>query len=135
VKDGVFAQSNFQGALGNDVLKRFTVTLDYPDKLLVLEPNADLKTPFRTDASGLTLLATGDDLRTYEVNTVAEGTPAADAGLKQGDVIEQVDGAPASRMSLGELKQLLIQDGRSLRLDVHRGTQHLDVTLKLRRLL
>ncbi|MGH3524531.1 MAG: aspartyl protease family protein, partial [Mycobacterium sp.] len=109
-KNGVFAQDSFQGVLGNDVFKRFTLTLDYADHKLVLEPNADFNTPFRTDASGLSLMAQGDDLRSYAVMAVAPGSPAEAAGLKVGDVIQQVDGGDASHYTLGELKQLFTQD-------------------------
>lgn len=134
-KDGVFASDDFQGVLGNDVLKRFTVTLDYPDKKLVLEPNAGLKAPFRADASGLSLKATGDDFSDIEVTAVTPGTPAADAGMQEGDAIEAIDGEAAARHHLGNIKQMLTQDGKVVRLDVRRGGKQFHLTLKLRKLI
>ena len=134
-KDGVFASSDFQGVLGMDVLQRFTATLDYPDKKLVLEPNASLKTPFRVDASGLVLIAQGEDFHSFQVLAVTPDSPATDVGMKEGDVIEQVDGAPASGMRLADLKQKLSQDGQTVRLTVRRGDDRLQLTLKLRKLL
>ncbi len=134
-KDGVFASADFQGVLGNDVLKRFTLTLDYPDKKLVLEPNAGLKAPFLADASGLTIKATGDDLHGVEVVDVIPQTPAAEAGLQPGDAIEAVDGTPVAKQRLGDIKQLLTQDGKEVRLAVLRGGKRLQLTLKLRKLI
>lgn len=134
-KDGVFASSSFQGVLGNDVLQRFTVTFDYPDMKLVLEPNAGLRAPFKADASGLIIMAQGDDFRSYQVQALMPDSPAVDAGIKEGDVIEQVDGMPASKMSLGSLKQKLTQDGQTVHVTVRRGDKHLDIALKLRKLI
>lgn len=134
-KGGVFASDNFQGVLGNDVLKRFTVTLDYPDKKLVLEPNAGFRAPFQADASGLTLKATGDDLRGVEVLAVDPQTPAAEAKVQPGDAIDAVDGTPVARLRLGDIKQTLTQDGKDVRLDVRRGGKRLQLTLKLRKLI
>ena len=134
-KGGVFASDDFQGVLGNDVLKRFTVTLDYPDKKLVIEPNAGFKAPFLADASGLTLKATGDDLHGVEVLAVDPQTPAAEAGMQPGDAIDAVGGTPVARLRLGDIKQTLTRDGKDVRLDVRRGGKRLQLTLKLRKLI
>jgi len=134
-KDGVLASDDIQGILGNDVFQRFTLTLDYHDDQLILEPNAALGTPFLADASGLLIIATGDDLRSFEVTAVLPDSPGLEAGLQSGDVIEKIDGGPAARFRLSELKQMLTQDGHNHALTVRRGAQHLDVQLKLRRLI
>ena len=134
-KDGVFASSDFQGVLGEDVLQRFTVTFDYAGKRMVLEPNAGLQAPFRVDASGMVIMAQGDDFRSFQVLALTPDSPATDAGVKEGDQIEQVDGTAASGMSLGDLKHKLSQDGQTLHLTVRRGDKHLDITLKLRKLV
>jgi predicted aspartyl protease len=133
--DGVLASSNFEGILGNDVLKRFTMTLDYPDKQLILTPNAELGTPFRIDASGMLLVAKGADLRSFEVQIVEADSPALGAGVQVGDIIEAIDGGPAARYDLSDIKSVLRQEGTTHTLTLRRGTRHLDVTLKLRRLL
>lgn len=132
---GILGSKDFEGILGNDVFKRFTMAIDYPDKLLVLEPNADLGTPFRVDASGMTLLAKGDDLRSFEVQAVEPGSPAAETGVQAGDIVERIDGGPAARYDLSDIKLILSQDGTAHALTLRRGTQHLDVTPKLRKLL
>ena len=132
---GLLAGDEFQGILGNDVLERFTVTLDYPHNSLVLEPNASLAKPFHTDASGMVLIARGADLRSFEVIAVEPESPASHSGIQVGDIVERVDGGPAARYDLGAIKSLLSEEPKSHTLTLRRGAQHLDVTVTLRRLI
>ena len=46
-KGGVFAQSDQGGSIGNEILKRFTVTFDYPHKKMVLVRNNLFAVPFQ----------------------------------------------------------------------------------------
>lgn len=48
---GVTATANYDGTIGGDILRRFTVTLDYSRARMILEPNAEFGTPFETDQS------------------------------------------------------------------------------------
>lgn len=42
-----------KGSIGSEVLRRFTIILDYENKKLYLKPNRDLDDPFLIDGSGL----------------------------------------------------------------------------------
>ncbi len=44
-----------EGSLGGDILKRFTVIYNYPDKTISLKKNAQFKAPFHYNMSGITL--------------------------------------------------------------------------------
>jgi len=44
-----------EGSLGGDILKRFTVIYNYPNKTISLKKNRQFKTPFHYNMSGLTL--------------------------------------------------------------------------------
>lgn len=107
---GMLAGDELQGVLGNDVLGRFTVTLDYPHNSLVLEPNASLAKPFHTDASGMVLIARRAELRSFEVLAVEPESPASHSGVQVGDIVERVDGGPAARYDLGAIKSLLSEE-------------------------
>lgn len=50
---GLYIQRD--GSLGGDFLKRFTVTMDYPNKKVMLKRNSNYKDPFNYNMSGLTL--------------------------------------------------------------------------------
>jgi hypothetical protein len=49
---GVTATDTYDGTIGGDILRRFTVILDYSRGRMILEPNADFAVPFETDKSG-----------------------------------------------------------------------------------
>jgi len=43
------------GSIGGDVLKRFTVIMDYPNRKMILRKNSNFKDPFYYNMSGLTI--------------------------------------------------------------------------------
>lgn len=133
-KSGVFAATQIQGLIGAEVLKRFRVTIDYPEKKLYLDP-AGTPEPFEFDASGLFLIAKGSDLRKYEILSVAPRTPAAEAGIRDGDQIDYVDGRPAADLSLEQIRQRLRRIGATVSLVVSRDGKQRTVSLRLRRVV
>jgi hypothetical protein len=134
-KQGALASSSIDANIGNDILGRFTMIIDYGHQQLILEPNAGLSKPFHADASGLSLVAKGSDLRTFEIIGIAADSPATEAGLQNGDIIETIDGQPATKFRSADIKDMFLDDGRTYRLKIRRGDVHLDIELKLRKLI
>jgi membrane-associated protease RseP (regulator of RpoE activity) len=97
-KEGSLADDAFVN-IGGNVLSRFTVIIDYT----------------RTDSG-----AGGDDLRTFTVKGVIAGSAADKAGLRQGDIITAIDGAPASKYALWELQNVLKESGKEYLLTIQR---------------
>jgi C-terminal processing protease CtpA/Prc len=85
--------------------------------------------------SGIRFRAYGDDFRTFTVYQVLQDSPAAEAGLRVGDVLAAVDGMAASRLTLDEIYQMLKQQGREYKLSVRRGGARLSVKIKTRKLI
>ncbi len=116
-----------QGNLGYEMLKRFTTVIDYPHRRLLLRPNASWREPFEHDMCGLDLLATGPDFRRYVVLRVVPGSPAAAAGIVEGEEVMSLNFLPASAYSLTDLSRLLhSRDGLVLFLMLRRpdGENH-----------
>jgi len=72
------------GLVGNDLLRRFNVILNYPAQEIHIKPNIHFKEAFDYRYSGLALF--------YEeghvlVDGVAKDSPAEKAGIKEGDII------------------------------------------------
>jgi predicted aspartyl protease len=128
---GVLSGSEGDGLLGGDVLRRFTVTLDYGRGRMYLQPNARLGEPFRRALAGMGLFAIPPDFRSYRLTHVDEGSAAAAAGLRADDVILAVDGRPASEWSLADLRDLFKVPGAAYALTLRRGDETIQTRIVL----
>jgi PDZ domain len=127
---GASAATQTAGNLGSGLLKRFTLTLDYPNQVLYLEPNANFAKPDEFDRSGLWVMIDADG--TCEVKDVVKDGPGAKAGLQAGDRILAINGAKLSSTQIAELRDKLKQPaGTKVRLQVQGKEGERDVTLTL----
>jgi len=132
---GALASPDFAGVIGGEILQKFRVIFDYARGRLILEPNAHYAEPVEYDMSGIRFRAYGDDFRTFTVHQVLEESPAAESGLRVGDVLTAIDDAPASRFTLNEIYQMLKQQGREYKLSLKRGSVAVSMKIKTRRLI
>jgi hypothetical protein len=121
------------GLIGGDVLRRFTVVIDYPRSRVLLEPNDVILQLDEFDMSGMSLTASKP--QTYSVRMVIDGSPAAQAGVKPGDVLVAIDSKGASQMSLNDIRALFQQESRTFALLLKRGDHVGEVRLTTRRLI
>jgi hypothetical protein len=133
--EGSLASAAIGVNLGGNLLRRFTVTIDYPGKTLALEPNSHFADPFPADASGLVLKAEGEDFRTFIVQGIVPDSSAAKADLQPGDVITAIDGKAAQAIALWELQDLLKNSGHVVKLSIRRGSRSFTCELSLRGLV
>jgi hypothetical protein len=129
------SKDTLDGWIGGQILRKFSVVLDFPQSRLLLEPNRDFIFPIEADASGATIIAGGDDLRRFVVRRVLPGSPADQAGLMPGDEITWVGTDRASSLSLDQMRELLRKPGDSPILVVRRLGRTIRVQLHLRSLL
>jgi hypothetical protein len=118
---GVTATSNYDGTIGGDILRRFTVTLDYSRGQMMLEPNGDWSKPFDRNTSGLTL-ATDEGFKKVLVVHVVKRSPADVAGLHEGDSIGAVDGKSTPLYTFDQIRRLVESPGQhEVEVDASRG--------------
>jgi len=99
-KGGVLANPEYHGLLGTEILRKFKVIFDYSKRRLILERNVNFNEPLEYDMSGMSLRAYGDDFRILKIYQVLSDSPAAVAGLRVDDIIEQIDNTQASQLTL-----------------------------------
>jgi hypothetical protein len=131
---GLTASAASAGHIGAEVLRRFTVTIDYRRGALYLRPNQRVGEPFDANMAGMGLRSAGPEFREHTVDFVDAASPAERAGLEPGDVLLEVDGRPAVEFTLPEFRALISrQQGRLLQLLVRRGDQTLSIPIRLER--
>jgi hypothetical protein len=121
------------GLLGADILKRFHVTLDYPNNRLYIKPNADYKRPFFYNLSGMEVIAPIPNLPSFTVSEVSAKAPAAEAGVRRGDEVLELNGRKAYFLTLNDFTELFhSKPGKKVTLTVKRGEQTLKLSFVLR---
>ena len=103
-KAGAFADPALAGNVGYGVLRQFNIVFDYSNSVLWFERNANHGQPDAYDRAGL-WVERGP--KGYELVEVVKAGPAADAGLKSGDVVTSVDGKPVAAVPLDQFRARL----------------------------
>jgi hypothetical protein len=102
---GSFADPNYQGNVGGGVLKRFSVTFDYDRQVMYLRPLADPGPDVGTfDRAGFWI---NTSPRGFKIVDLTAGGAAEAAGLKVGEEITAVDGAPAGSIAISDMRARL----------------------------
>ncbi|HXM47275.1 MAG TPA: aspartyl protease family protein [Pyrinomonadaceae bacterium] len=130
---GSMAAGDNDGPIGNEIMRRFKVTIDYSRQRMMLEPNSSLSDPYESDMSGIVIDAEGKNCRIFKVEDITEQSPAAESGILAGDEIVAVDGRPANQFTSARIEKLLMQDGAVRSLTLRRDGKVRVVTIKLRR--
>ncbi|HEX3934480.1 MAG TPA: aspartyl protease family protein, partial [Puia sp.] len=83
----VTSYPNLGGLVGNDILRRFNVILNYEHRIIYLMPNSHYRDPFDYSYTGLGIYWIDGEVR---VGDVMKSSPAEKAGLKEDDVVVAV---------------------------------------------
>lgn len=124
------------GLIGNELLKRFHLIIDYPREVVYFKPEKNFDKAFRYDRSGMVITASGPQLNTYLVNYVLPGSPADEAGVQVGDEILRINWLPASFFSLSNITDKFKKRvGKKFCLKLIRDGEKVKVTFRLRELI
>ncbi len=99
--------NNRDGLVGNLLLRRFNIVINYLEKEMYLKPIRGLKKEFKYNLAGMELLAFGPKLRNFIVFEVVPGSPAEEVGIQKGDVIKKVGIYSAHKYTLFNLDNKL----------------------------
>ena len=132
--EGAFASEEFAGNIGNRILERFRVTLDYDGRHVWLEPGKRYHDRDSFTRAGVLLVRVEDH---FEARSVLAGSPAARAGLHEGDEVTSVDGRALGDWKLRDLEDLFERgdNGRRVALGVVRDGAPVTLTMKLKEML
>jgi hypothetical protein len=123
------------GNIGGEIMRRFTVTLDYSRQRMILEPNAQVGEPFEADMSGLGLQVGPEGSNALEVQWIQPDSPAAQAGIQPDDLIEKVDGKAALEVGMRGMREISRRSGERHVLSIRRGDRTLEIAFTTRRMI
>ncbi|MCP4547600.1 MAG: PDZ domain-containing protein [bacterium] len=119
--------------IGGGVLNNFNITYDHSRMQIHIEPCAGFDTRQVYDMTGFE--AEFAEGRTWLIEIIHPDSPAAEAGLQVGDVIDAIDGKPLTDYTSQERIALTRTEGQTLNLSVLRGEETFDVLIQLRQLI
>lgn len=130
---GAFASEKIDGNIGGGILKRFTVIFDYPNKRMILEPNRNFAYEDNLDMAGLWLTKDNDTTR---VDFVIKDSPAAKAGIKEGDLVVKINGQSTKDLLLRDIRKMLkAGEGKNVSLIIGSKGKEKSIELKLEKLI
>jgi hypothetical protein len=84
----ILAYPSQGGLIGDDILRRFNIILNYPQREIHLLPNSHFRDLFDYSYTGMTMYYVNGKII---VDDIIEGSPASKSGLKNGDIILSVN--------------------------------------------
>ena len=96
-KSNVTAYPFLGGMVGNDLLRRFNITLNYAKKEIYMVPNSHYRDMFDYSYTGLIIYLINGRV---EVTDIIKGSPAEKAGFKTGDIIMAINNNLGANLQL-----------------------------------
>jgi hypothetical protein len=134
-KRGVFAQRYLAGAIGTSFLHRFQVIFNYKENEMILEKNKFFHEPFEYNMIGIYFIHEGENLDQVVIYNIIENSPAAEIGLKKGDIIVSINNRKSASLTKDEIKRIFIGENKRVRLDIQRNGNIFTAAIVLRRLV
>lgn len=76
------------GLIGDDMLRRFNLIIDYPHRRIHLSPNSHFHDAFDYSYTGMTMYSLDS---TVYIDDIVKNSPAEKAGLQNGDIVMAID--------------------------------------------
>jgi PDZ domain/Aspartyl protease len=118
------------GLIGNDILRRFNVTLNYRKREIHLIPNGHYNDAFDYAYTGLGVYFVDGKV---QIEDVVENSPAEKAGFKTGDVILSVNDNYSNNIQ--KYKELMQDVGEKLKFLVLRNEERIIIYMKPKSIL
>lgn len=91
------------GTIGGGITSRFDIIFNFYGEELYIKKNSDFKRPFYYNLTGLVIRAKGKELDIFEIAEVRENSAGKEAGLKEGDIITEINGNSTEDLKLDNI--------------------------------
>ncbi len=129
----IIIRSSRDGTLGNQVMKRFDSIFDFKTPALYLKPNRMFSEKFSFNISGIEMTQNFPFIFDITVNKVWKNSTADLKGIKEGDLILEVDKQPVFSMKMTEIRRIFeTPRKRPLHIVIQRDTDVMDFYLDMK---
>ena len=118
------------GLIGNDILRRFNVIFNYQKRDIHLVPNSHFRDPFDYSYSGIELYFIDGRI---EIGSVAKGSPAEQAGIKEGDVVIAINNDFSQNFN--KYKMAILASNAKVKIVIRREGELVQVEMKMKSIL
>jgi len=118
------------GLIGNDILRRFNVIINYDRRDIYLQPNTHFRDPFDYSYTGLGIYKIDGEVRVIDI---MPGSPAEKAGFIPGDIIMAMNNNFSKNVQT--YKNLMQNVGEKIKVLVLRENGPIILTLKVKSIL
>jgi hypothetical protein len=118
------------GLIGNDLLRRFNMIINYDKKDIHLIPNSHFREKFDYSYTGLGMYVVDGVIKIVDV---MKDSPAEKAGMKPDDIVMAVDNNFSQNIQV--LKNMMQTPGQKVKILVYRNGEPLLLILKVRSVL
>jgi hypothetical protein len=115
------------GLIGNDILRRFNVILNYPEQQIYIRPNKHYLDSFDYSYTGLGMYIVEGAITVTEI---MKKSPAEEAGFKDGDIVIGVENNLSGNIQV--YKTLLQNAGSRIKVLINRKGELKILTIKVR---
>jgi len=118
------------GLIGNDILRRINVILNYPEQQIYIKPNKHYLDSFDYSYTGLGMYIIDGAI---VVTDIMENSPAQDAGLQPGDIVIGVENDLSGNIQ--SYKNILQSAHSRIKILINRNSELIVLTLKVKSIL
>ncbi|WP_436515628.1 aspartyl protease family protein [Ekhidna sp. To15] len=131
---GAMASDDRLGLLGNKILERFDIFLDFSKNELYLKPNSNFNAPFNFSRLGFSYIDRSETLDSWIVTGLYRSTNATASGLSIDDHIKSVNGIAVGEIQY-ENQKSFFEKNSEIKLEIDRNGKTINVTIQLKEIL
>lgn len=130
---GIIEVSKRDGTIGNQLLSRFNLIIDYKDRKIYFKPNGSFNNRYAYNIAGIEIVQIIPDVNLAEVFDVWTNSPAQLAGVMRGDQIIEVNGIKAFELTVSEIRKIFETPSRApLKLRLMRGNKEIPIEIEMK---
>lgn len=124
------------GLIGNSLLNRYQMMIDYAGSKIWLKPTKHFRKAFVYDRSGLSFIASGPLLNEFTIQNVLPNSPAWNIDIRRGDELIKLGAIPAGLLTLDDIQKIFQRKpGKTVKIVLRRDGKRIKKHLILKDLL